>query len=254
MTERAEEKGINLPLLSIVIPTLHFEQTISFYRDILGLAVNKKGDHGALIVAGNVNILIYPTEPDSEFAPTGHSMYFSLIIPDVERRLEERLLEAEVTIPKTSANGPVTVMLDPNGNLVELIKVGPSEYKPLQLKLKMLSSCVADMYFGMTPFFKNLGVAEVPEEVVHQIRSLQAKLRAVLDQVRQQASTRPDSEEQAQVAHYQELRTEMITLGEELCRLVNAIAQAADAAHAAELQKFVGYFRKVVENTLTLPD
>jgi hypothetical protein len=242
---------------TIVIPTQCFEETVSFYRDVIGLSVHGKGTQGALLSAGNISILVRLVSHDSKLAPTGHGIYLSLIVSDLGQ-VERRLLTAQNRILERSSDGNLILALDPTSNLVELI--GPrsddSRLVPSYLKSKMLAGYVSQMFVVASWFVRFTGVDKATEGGVHRLGVLHNRLRGMWDYVRQQWGEEPDSMVQGgtEETTYHKLRTELVELGAELCTLAYKMVRTADADRIEEMQKHVELVKEILDNVSTLPD
>ncbi|MGN7939504.1 VOC family protein [Virgibacillus sp. 6R] len=113
--------SININL--IVIRTLNFEQTVSFYQD-LGLIFNKErhgnGPEHYACEFGSFVFEIYPSQSRQIDATTR----IGFDVDNIERIIEKlRLRKAQVvTEPNVSIWGKRDVLEDPDGRKVELVE------------------------------------------------------------------------------------------------------------------------------------
>lgn len=109
-------------LQNVVLPSLHYEETVTFYRDVLGLAILTQGPGFCFFRAGAVNIAVHPAN-DDEFAPSGSGFYLDLIVSDLGE-VKVALERHNVQIKKQwhDANRSFMLVADPDGNLLELIQ------------------------------------------------------------------------------------------------------------------------------------
>lgn len=119
---------MNARLQSIVIPAERFEETVTFYRDLLGLPVSFEGTGFCFLRAGDVSLAIHPVAFDSRYAPTGRCIYFDFLVDDLSAA-RHKLARAGAAVEREweDADRRYLLIHDPNGNLVELIEPKPAK-------------------------------------------------------------------------------------------------------------------------------
>lgn len=104
-----------------VIPSRQFEETVAFYRDILGFPVYNEGPGFCFLNGGGAYIAVHKVPPDSWAIPTGHGIYLDVKVSNLEEA-KGRLSKAGIGLLKEweDRNGRFILVADPDGNLVEI--------------------------------------------------------------------------------------------------------------------------------------
>ena len=115
-------------ILNIVIPARNFDSTVSFYKNALGLPVKVEGGEFCFFDGGGVNIAIHPVKENSDFKPTGRSIYLDVCIRDWEAT-RNRLIDMRVEIRREwqEQGHKFLLVADPEDNLLELIEFQDAE-------------------------------------------------------------------------------------------------------------------------------
>lgn len=110
-------------LVNIVIPAVHFAETVRFYRDVLGLPLYHQGEHSCHLKLGDIFLAIYPTSARDPLGPTGRSIYLDFAVSDRDEAVEQ-LTAAGVAVERQWENhvGRFAQVADPEGNWIELIE------------------------------------------------------------------------------------------------------------------------------------
>jgi catechol 2,3-dioxygenase-like lactoylglutathione lyase family enzyme len=119
---------MRLRLQNAVLPSSHFEETVAFYRNTLGLEVLQEGPGFCFFRAGSANIAVHQAEGESDFAPTGRGIYLDLLVDDLAAA-RSALEEAAVPIRKEwrDHNGEFLLVADPEGNLLEVYRASADD-------------------------------------------------------------------------------------------------------------------------------
>jgi catechol 2,3-dioxygenase-like lactoylglutathione lyase family enzyme len=111
---------------NVGLTSLHYERTLAFYRDLLGLGVHWQSDQACFLRAGAVFLAIVDAaKGEPEFRPTGRGIWLDLYVDDLD--VVQNMLEgAGATIRKKweTADGRLLLTEDPDGNLVEIVQAG----------------------------------------------------------------------------------------------------------------------------------
>ena len=133
MSERPAMLGLRH--LALWIPDAHFDRTVAFYRDALGLAVDWQPDpDNVYLSSGSDNVALHRSSPertiDHAASPLDH-LGFALRSPDdVQRWYDHLHPDAErwhielVSAVKHHRDGSVSFYLrDPAGHVVQMIYI-----------------------------------------------------------------------------------------------------------------------------------
>jgi catechol-2,3-dioxygenase len=112
---------MELRLQNVVIPARKFHDSVSFYRDVLGLGVLNEGSDYCFLRAGSANIVVH--KDNGEHSPTGRGIYLDLLVDDLSA-VRKSLEEASISIMREweDRNGQFLLVSDPEGNLLEIYK------------------------------------------------------------------------------------------------------------------------------------
>lgn len=110
-------------LVNIVIPAVQFDETVHFYRDVLGLPLYHEGEHSCHLKLEEIFLEIFPTSPQDPLRPTGRSIYLDFAVDDRDEAVN-RLTDAGVAVERMWQNhiGRYALVADPEGNWIELIE------------------------------------------------------------------------------------------------------------------------------------
>jgi len=110
-------------IMNVVIPSLHFQSSVEFYKRILGFTLVHEDKMCCFVSTGDINISIHPANENTEFYPNGHCIYLDIIVSNIQEA-KRYLLENDINIMKEwkDNNGSFLLIEDPDGNLIEIIE------------------------------------------------------------------------------------------------------------------------------------
>lgn len=116
-------------ICGVIITTKEMEPLVRFYRDVVGLPLQKE-EHGGLDVhygidLGRVHFAIHPLSDFGETTPGNAATKIAFEVDSLTayvRRLNEHGV-ACVNEPHDEGFGPVASFKDPDGNLIELVEL-----------------------------------------------------------------------------------------------------------------------------------
>jgi catechol-2,3-dioxygenase len=108
---------------NVVLPARRYDETLAFYRDVIGLDVFSEGRRFCFLRAGGVHMAIHAVDDESAVSPTGRGIYLDLLVDDLAAA-RNGFSEAGVLIQRewTDHNGDFVLVADPEGNLLEVFQ------------------------------------------------------------------------------------------------------------------------------------
>ena len=177
-------------IFRIVIPTQCYEETVIFYRDVLGFnLLNEKDGLGFLksSISSELVLTVQSIAADSDYAPTGHGMFLRYLIPRLET-LKQRLLEHGMSWTETPNGIANSVLIhDPNNNvvLVEAIASGNAALPQTgratdqaEIELSFIASEAREMAYAASQLVEQLRHHGTPDMLVEPIRQIRLGLAA----------------------------------------------------------------------------
>ena len=111
-------------LRGVTVPCLRFEEARRFYIDRLGLRLSGQSRSHAVLESGGVRLVLVDARKSGSFQRgVGQGLYLELQVADLDavlRRLEAGGIRPPAT--RDTASGRLLTLVDPEGNLVNLVQ------------------------------------------------------------------------------------------------------------------------------------
>ena len=110
-------------ILNILVPTHHFIEAKTFYREILGFPCIFESEVSCFVRAGGVNIAIYPASEDPIWQSQGRGIAVDVVVDSLDDA-EKKLTKHGITILRKwhDKNGNYLLIEDPDTNLIEVVE------------------------------------------------------------------------------------------------------------------------------------
>jgi predicted enzyme related to lactoylglutathione lyase len=244
---------IDILLAGLSIPTQCFEQTFSFYHQVLGLSVRHQGDGVAVLWIGDTSLVIQSVNAGNEFFPTGHGICINLTAHNLGE-IRERLAANGFTPQQET---PHTVLVaDPNGNLIDLLGIDTyvlDKATTVELKIQGGTSCLREIQLLMARLETPFKARGIPDELRQETIALQTKLGVILNSGMQLRSRKYNPEEGDLETQYQVFWSELVELSTSLYRLVNAMIQIPGISFDEKVYETVDILKRLLDEVPTLP-
>lgn len=113
----------------VIITTNNMDEMVTFYRESLGLALDKE-EHGDLEIhygvdLGNLHFAIHPLSDFGETRPGNATTKIAFTVDSLKDAVERLTDQGHIPVqePHDEGFGPVASYHDPDGNLVELVEL-----------------------------------------------------------------------------------------------------------------------------------
>jgi catechol 2,3-dioxygenase-like lactoylglutathione lyase family enzyme len=243
----------------IIIPTLHYEKTVTFYRDVLGFHfVGEKG-RASFLRPYSISGLLLVVEaivPDSEYAPTGHGMYVSYLVDSIET-LKERLQERGLSWEETSAEGFDSILIhDPADNLVlfKAVAAQPQSdrtFDQTDLELSLIASVCFEMAYAARELVTQLRKQGVADALVEPIRQFSVDLEVLRKEAHQSREQIIAGQQPTNMPEM--LAARLMSPSRALYPLLKRLARIEDLESERKTQIWIGSLKGLIEGLENVP-